>query len=71
MGAVPGPPAPVDAACLTGNCKPWGTTIDNAALLMAGDLHAHLGQLIAYARTNRVKPPWTKQRLPKPSPPTS
>lgn len=50
----------VDAAHLTGTYKPWGTTIDNAALLMAGDLHEHLGQLIAYARVNGVKPPWTK-----------
>lgn len=24
------------------------------------DLHEHLGQLIAYARANGVKPPWTK-----------
>lgn len=50
----------VDAAHLTGKYKPWGTTIDNAALLMGGDLHEHLGQLIAYARVNGVKPPWTK-----------
>ena len=50
----------VDAAHLTGSYKPWGTTIDNAALLMAGDLHEHLGQLISYARMNGVKPPWTK-----------
>jgi hypothetical protein len=28
--------------------------------LMSGDLHEHLGQLIAYARVNGVKPPWTK-----------
>src|SRR3954466_8962797 len=48
----------VDAAHLTGTYKPWGTTIDNATLLMAGDLHEHLGQLIAYARVNGVKPPW-------------
>ena len=50
----------VDAAHLTGTYKPWGTTIDNAALLMAGDLHEHLGQLISYARMNGVKPPWSK-----------
>jgi hypothetical protein len=49
-----------NAAHLTGKYKPWGTTIDTAALLMAGDLHEHLGQLIAYARMNGVKPPWTK-----------
>jgi hypothetical protein len=28
--------------------------------LMAGDLHEHLGQLIAYARMNGIKPPWSK-----------
>ena len=50
----------VDAAHLTGTYKPWGTTIDTASLLMAGDLHEHLGQLIAYARMNGVKPPWSK-----------
>ena len=50
----------VDAAHLTGTYKPWGTTLDNASLLMAGDLHEHLGQLIAYARMNGVKPPWSK-----------
>ncbi len=49
-----------DASHLTGSYKPWGTTLDNAALLMAGDLHEHLGQLIAYARVNGVKPPWSK-----------
>jgi hypothetical protein len=27
---------------------------------MTSDLHEHLGQLIAYARMNGVKPPWTK-----------
>ncbi len=50
----------VDAAHLTGKYKPWGTTIDRAALGMTGDLHEHLGQLISYARMNGVKPPWTK-----------
>jgi uncharacterized damage-inducible protein DinB len=50
----------VDAAHLTGKYKPWGVTIDQAAFAMAGDLHEHLGQLIAYARVNAVKPPWTK-----------
>jgi hypothetical protein len=50
----------VDAAHLTGTYKPWGTTIDKAVLLMAGDLHEHLGQLISYARMNGVKPPWSK-----------
>lgn len=27
---------------------------------MAGDLHEHLGQLIAYARINGITPPWSK-----------
>lgn len=47
-------------ADLTGTYKPWGTTIDLAAFSMAGDLHEHLGQLIAYARSVGVKPPWSK-----------
>lgn len=50
----------VDAAQLTGKYKPWGMTIDAAALSMAGDLHEHLGQLIAYSRSVGVKPPWSK-----------
>jgi hypothetical protein len=24
------------------------------------DMHEHLGQLIAYARTNQVVPPWSR-----------
>lgn len=35
---------------------PLGT----AVTLMANDMHEHLGQLIAYARTNRVVPPWSR-----------
>jgi hypothetical protein len=31
----------------------------NIATAMA-DMHEHLGQLIAYARTNRVVPPWSR-----------
>jgi hypothetical protein len=30
------------------------------ALFVYGDLHEHLGQLIAYARTNQIVPPWSK-----------
>ena len=29
-------------------------------LLTSGHLHEHLGQLIAYARSNKVTPPWSK-----------
>ena len=49
----------IDAAKLTGK-TPWGGTLDMVALGMAGDLHEHLGQLIAYARSVGVKPPWSK-----------
>jgi hypothetical protein len=30
------------------------------ALLISGDQHEHLGQLIAYARSNGILPPWSK-----------
>jgi len=49
-----------DPAQLTGKYKPWGMTIDAAAFGMTGDLHEHLGQLIAYSRSVGVKPPWSK-----------
>jgi hypothetical protein len=29
-------------------------------LLVAGDMHEHLGQLIAYARMNQIVPPWSQ-----------
>lgn len=33
----------------------------SSAILMAtGDMHEHLGQLIAYARMNRIVPPWSQ-----------
>jgi hypothetical protein len=49
-----------DASTLTGNYKPWNATVDAAAFGMSGDLHEHLGQLIAYARMNHIVPPWSK-----------
>lgn len=52
--------AGADPATLTGPIKPWGMTIDQVAIDFPGDLHEHLGQLIAYARMNGVKPPWSK-----------
>lgn len=36
------------------------TTVRNTLLTMLGHLHEHLGQSIAYARTNGVVPPWTE-----------
>ena len=35
-------------------------TIIEASYGMDGDLHEHLGQLIAYARMNGIAPPWSK-----------
>jgi hypothetical protein len=29
-------------------------------LFVAGDMHEHLGQLIAYARSNQIVPPWSR-----------
>ena len=52
----------VDPTSLMGTRKFFGrdaTTVD-VALGMSGDLHEHLGQLIAYARSNKVTPPWSK-----------
>ena len=36
------------------------TTKQGAALMLIMDQHEHLGQSIAYARTNSVVPPWSK-----------
>ena len=49
-----------DPATLTGRYKPWDMYFSAALLGMSGDLHEHLGQLVAYARSNGVKPPWSK-----------
>lgn len=49
-----------DPSKMTGKYKPWGVTLMDAALGMTGDQHEHLGQLIAYARSVGVKPPWSK-----------
>jgi uncharacterized damage-inducible protein DinB len=35
-------------------------TKQGALMLILGDQHEHLGQSIAYARTNDVVPPWSK-----------
>jgi uncharacterized damage-inducible protein DinB len=52
--------AGADVSKLTGKYKPFNVAIDEAALIMADDLHEHLGQLIVYARSVGVKPPWSK-----------
>jgi len=44
------------------NVKMFGrdTTKQGAALMLLFDQHEHLGQSIAYARSNSVVPPWSK-----------
>lgn len=49
-----------DPAKMTTKFGRFNMTIDDAAFDMTGDLHEHLGQLIAYARSVGVKPPWSK-----------
>ena len=52
----------IDPATLTGSRQVMGRQMGalDAALAIGGDLHEHLGQLIAYARANRIVPPWSK-----------
>jgi DinB family protein len=52
----------LDPNGIVGHKKIFGGnyTIIETSMGMAGDLHEHLGQLIAYARMNGVKPPWSK-----------
>lgn len=52
----------IDPATLVGKQKLFGRELSavEAALFVTGDQHEHLGQLIAYARMNRIVPPWSK-----------
>ena len=52
--------AAADPAKMTTRYGRFNMTIDAAGFVMTGDLHEHLGQLIAYARSVGVKPPWSK-----------
>ena len=54
--------AGLSANDLNASVKLFGrdTTKQSAALLLLFDQHEHLGQSIAYARTNSVVPPWSK-----------
>ena len=54
--------AGLDDAKIIGLHKSFGQDrqVIQMTLDMTDDLHEHLGQLIAYARMNGVKPPWTK-----------
>jgi hypothetical protein len=42
--------------------KTWGRamTVEAGITMALADMHEHLGQLIAYARMNRVVPPWSR-----------
>ena len=52
----------IDPATLVGRRSVFGRerTMPEVVLFVAGDMHEHLGQLIAYARINRIVPPWSK-----------
>jgi uncharacterized damage-inducible protein DinB len=52
--------ASADPATLTGKYEPARMTLARAAMRVAGDQHEHLGQLITYARSVGVKPPWSR-----------
>ena len=52
----------IDPASLTAARNLFGQerTTPQIVLFVGGDMHEHLGQLIAYARTNEIVPPWSR-----------
>lgn len=52
----------LDPATITGARNLFGQERTTPAIMffVGGDMHEHLGQLIAYARTNRIVPPWSR-----------
>jgi uncharacterized damage-inducible protein DinB len=54
--------ASLDDAKITGRHKIFGQDhhVIEMSFGMTDDLHEHLGQLIAYARMNGIKPPWSR-----------
>ncbi len=52
----------IDPATLVGSRSLFGQERSTPELVMfvGGDMHEHLGQLIAYARTNQIVPPWSR-----------
>lgn len=52
----------IDPATLTGRRKAGDSerTVAESVLAVTGDMHEHLGQMIAYARTNHIVPPWSR-----------
>jgi len=54
--------AGVSPAAIAGTPNLFGRdrTIVEASFITIGELHEHLGQLIAYARVNGIRPPWSQ-----------
>ena len=52
----------IEPASLVGARTVFGQerTTPDLVLLVAGDMHEHLGQLIAYARMQQIVPPWSR-----------
>ena len=52
----------LDPATITSARNLFGQERTTPAIMffVGGDMHEHLGQLIAYARTNRIVPPWSR-----------
>ncbi len=52
----------IDPATRVGKRRAMGQDRSTPEIVMfvAGDMHEHLGQLIAYARMNHIVPPWSK-----------
>lgn len=50
----------IDLARLVPDSLPARMSFHRAVLLVSGDMHEHVGQLIAYARAVGVTPPWSK-----------
>ncbi len=54
--------AAIDPSTLLGTRRAMGRemALPGLVLFVDGDMHEHLGQLIAYARMNHIVPPWSK-----------
>lgn len=50
----------INPGALVPDSLPAGMGFPRVALLVLGDQHEHLGQLIAYARSVGVTPPWSR-----------
>ena len=54
--------SPADLAKPAAGWRGGALTGNEVLLTIVADLHEHLGQQIAYARSNNVVPPWTAER---------